>query len=103
MDSENNESTGTDKQDPESPDHVSYRLLRWLIVLGVGLGVWLLPIPAGITPQSWRLLAIFVATITGSILRPVHGGAVVLMGARRCGSIFGSSFLPSFTKRASTT
>lgn len=36
--------------------------------------------PAGITSQSWRLLAIFVATITGSILRPVPGGAMVLLG-----------------------
>lgn len=70
----------TNKSDPESPDYVSYRLLRWLIVLGVGVGVWLLPVPTGITPQSWRLLAIFVATITGSILRPIHGGAIVLMG-----------------------
>jgi len=61
-------------------DRVRHTLIRWLIVLGVGFGVWLLPTPAGITPQSWRLLAIFVATITGSIVRPIPGGAVVLMG-----------------------
>jgi DASS family divalent anion:Na+ symporter len=39
-----------------------------------------IPVPAGITVQSWRLLAIFVATIIGSILRPVPSGAVVLIG-----------------------
>jgi DASS family divalent anion:Na+ symporter len=40
----------------------------------------LIPPPSGITHQSWRLLAIFVATITGSILRPVPGGAIVILG-----------------------
>ncbi len=56
------------------------RLIRWGIVLGAGLAVFLVPVPAGITPQSWRLLAIFVATITGCIVRPMAGGAVVLIG-----------------------
>ena len=40
----------------------------------------LIPVPQGITPQSWRLLAIFVATITGSIVQPIPGGAMVLLG-----------------------
>jgi DASS family divalent anion:Na+ symporter len=44
------------------------------------LAIAFAPVPAGITPQSWRLLAIFVATIIGSILRPAPGGAVVLLG-----------------------
>ncbi|MGB8510097.1 MAG: DASS family sodium-coupled anion symporter, partial [Pyrinomonadaceae bacterium] len=32
------------------------------------------------TVGSWRLLAIFVGTIVGSIVRPVPGGAIVLLG-----------------------
>lgn len=56
------------------------RLIRWAIVLFVCAGIWFIPPPAGITPQSWHLLAIFVATITGSIVRPVPGGAMVLIG-----------------------
>ncbi len=55
-------------------------LLKWVVVLAAALIVWLLPRPEGITPQSWRLLAIFTATIVGSIVRPVPGGAVVLLG-----------------------
>ncbi|MDQ6830646.1 MAG: anion permease, partial [Gemmatimonadota bacterium] len=39
-----------------------------------------MPAPAGISPQSWHLLAIFVATIVGSIVRPAPAGAVVLLG-----------------------
>lgn len=56
------------------------RLIRWAIVLLAGLAVLLVPVPTGITKQSWHLLAIFVATIVGSIVRPVPGGAMVLLG-----------------------
>jgi len=56
------------------------RLLRWGIVLFVALGIIAIPVPAGITSQSWRLLAIFAATITGSIVRPIPGAAIVLLG-----------------------
>ena len=71
-----------DKTEPEPPDKLGFRsrLLRWAIVLLVGVGIMLVPVPSGITPQSWRLLAIFAATITGSIVRPIPGAAVVLLG-----------------------
>jgi DASS family divalent anion:Na+ symporter len=71
--------------DPELPppgDGESFRMraLKWALVLGSALAVLLIPTPAGITPQSWRLLAIFVATIVGAIVRPIPGGAIVLLG-----------------------
>ena len=72
---------------PETPenehaDKIGFRsrLLRWGIVLFVAAAILLIPVPTGITPQSWRLLAIFAATITGSIVRPIPGAAVVLLG-----------------------
>ena len=49
-------------------------------MLAVAGGILLIPVPSGITPQSWRLLAIFAATITGSIVRPIPGAAIVLLG-----------------------
>jgi divalent anion:Na+ symporter, DASS family len=64
----------------ETHSKIGSQLVRWGIVLLAGLAVLLVPTPEGITPSSWRLLAIFVATITGSIVRPVPGGAVVLLG-----------------------
>ena len=66
----------------ESDQHLPFgsRLIRWAIVLFAGLVVLLIPVPAGITKQSWHLFAIFVATIVGSIVRPVPGGAMVLIG-----------------------
>src|SRR6185436_18880875 len=78
MNLESNDSSDNTRQEAR-PD-VRYVLVRWLIVFAVGFTVWLLPIPSGITPQAWRLLAIFLATITGSIVRPIPGGAIVLMG-----------------------
>src|SRR5262245_52332896 len=57
-----------------------YLILKWAITIFSGLAVYLAPVPEGVTPQSWRLLAIFIATIVGSILRPAPGGAIVLLG-----------------------
>lgn len=55
-------------------------LIKWGVVFISAIGIALAPVPGGITPQAWRLLAIFVATIIGSILRPVPSGAMVLLG-----------------------
>lgn len=57
-----------------------FRNMKWLVVILSGVGIYLCPTPDGITDASWRLLAIFMATIVGSILRPVSGGAMVLLG-----------------------
>ncbi|HEV7472744.1 MAG TPA: DASS family sodium-coupled anion symporter [Pyrinomonadaceae bacterium] len=56
------------------------RVVRWVTVFAAGCVVLLIPIPEGITAKSWHLLAIFVATIVGSIVRPIPGGAMVLLG-----------------------
>jgi DASS family divalent anion:Na+ symporter len=65
-----------------SPDQITWknRLLRWAIVLFVAGGILLIPPPENISPPSWRLLAIFAATITGSIVQPIPGAAIVLLG-----------------------
>ncbi|HXG94061.1 MAG TPA: DASS family sodium-coupled anion symporter [Blastocatellia bacterium] len=56
------------------------KLIRWAAVLVVGLSIALVPPPVGIAIQSWRLLAIFMATIVGLIAQPLPGGAMVLLG-----------------------
>ena len=56
------------------------KLAQWGVVLGAALAILAIPPPEGITPKSWQLFAIFAATITGSIVRPLSGGAVVLLG-----------------------
>lgn len=68
------------KDEPTDKIGFRSRLLRWGIVLAVAGGILLIPVPSGITSESWRLLAIFAATITGSIVRPIPGAAIVLLG-----------------------
>ena len=58
----------------------SILVLKWAVIIGSGLAIALITPPDGIKPESWRLLAIFVATIIGSILRPMSGSAMVLLG-----------------------
>ncbi|WP_093687009.1 anion permease [Sporolituus thermophilus] len=54
-------------------------LTRGLIVLAVGAALWLWPVPAGLKPQAWHLLAVFVATILGFILQPLPIGSVAFI------------------------
>ncbi len=61
-----------------SDRHVT--LLKWFAVLASAGAILAVPVPDGITPASWRLFAVFAATIVGSVARPVPSGAVVLLG-----------------------
>ena len=56
------------------------KAVKWLIVLGCGLLVAIIPRPEGVTREAWTLLAIFIATIIGSIVQPLTGSAMVLLG-----------------------
>jgi DASS family divalent anion:Na+ symporter len=56
------------------------QLIRWAIVIAVVVGILAVPVPVGITAKSWRLLAIFLGTIVGSIVRPMAAGAIVFLG-----------------------
>jgi DASS family divalent anion:Na+ symporter len=40
----------------------------------------LIPAPDGVSPQGWRITAIFLVTMAGMILEPLPGAAVVLAG-----------------------
>jgi len=70
----------TASQQDSRKDPKSRPLLKWSPVIFVGLAIVMIPPPAGITPQGWRLLAIFAATIVGSIFQPIPGAAVVMLG-----------------------
>ncbi len=62
--------------DPALPRSLSAALI---VILGlVVLYVW--PRPAAITWAGWRMRAIFLCTVLGLMLRPLPGGAVVLIG-----------------------
>ena len=54
--------------------------VKWLIVIGCGVAIAAAPKPDNVTREAWTLLAIFVATIIGSIVQPMTGSAMVLFG-----------------------
>ncbi len=56
------------------------KIFRWLGTVGVGVVIAIIPPPEGVPREAWTLLAIFVATIVGSILQPLTGSAMVLLG-----------------------
>lgn len=50
--------------------------------------VYLIPKPDSVKPEGWRLTGIFFATIVGSIMQPIPGGALVLL-AVTLSAVFG--------------
>jgi DASS family divalent anion:Na+ symporter len=64
-----------------APEPVSRRVAwRWALVLATAFIVLAFGAPTGIDPASWRLFAIFAATIVGSIVQPLPAGAIVFLG-----------------------
>ena len=65
---------------PEAPVWKGAKLKPLSYSLLVGLIMWFVPAPAGVTAQAWHLLAIFLSTIVGIITQPLPLGAVAFMG-----------------------
>ncbi len=56
------------------------KLVTGIFLLAVSFGIgWLVPRPAAISVEGWRLFGIFVGTMLGLMLQPIAGGALVLM------------------------
>ena len=60
-------------------DAVPFRLVPALITTLVLVGLLLVPVPAGLTPKAWGLVAIFLTTIVAIILKVMPIGVVALM------------------------
>ena len=55
-------------------------LRRLAIVVAAGVAVcWILPRPDGVSAEGWRLTGVFTSAIAGLMLRPLPGGAVILL------------------------
>ncbi len=55
------------------------KIIPLIITLAVGTIIWFIPVPHGVTPQAWELLAIFVSTIVGIMTNVLPMGAVALI------------------------
>jgi DASS family divalent anion:Na+ symporter len=67
-------------EEKPSPLRDHAKIVPALIAIAVGLVIWLIPSPEGVDVAAWHLLAIFVATIVGIILKPLPMGAVAMIG-----------------------
>ncbi|MGB0935393.1 MAG: anion permease [Alphaproteobacteria bacterium] len=45
----------------------------------IGLGLWYLPVPAGLDVKTWHLFAIFMATVVALIAKPLPMGPIALL------------------------
>lgn len=55
-----------------------------LITIIIGLVIWFIPVPQGVKPNAWHLLAIFLATIFGIILKAGSMGTMAMLGISMC-------------------
>ena len=56
------------------------KLFPLSITVLIGLCLWFIPPPEGVGTQAWHLLAIFIATIVGIVIKPLPMGAVAILG-----------------------
>jgi len=67
-----------------------HRARGFAILIAVYLAIqFLIPKPAAVSAAGWRLTGIFMATIVGSIIRPIPGGALVLIAVTLAAAIGG--------------
>ncbi|AKO93544.1 anion permease [Priestia filamentosa] len=55
------------------------KVVPFLITIAIGVLIWFIPEPSGVDPKAWHLLAIFVATIIGFILKPLPMGSLAIL------------------------
>ncbi|MFT3827499.1 MAG: anion permease [Chitinophagaceae bacterium] len=55
-----------------------------LATIILGVIIWFLPVPEGVKPNAWHLLAIFLATIFGIILKAASMGTMAMLGITMC-------------------
>ena len=58
---------------------IPFRIVPAAIATAVLVGMLLMPTPAGLTPDAWRLVAIFATTIVAIILKVMPIGVMALM------------------------
>nr|WMQ58783.1 dicarboxylate transporter 1 [Lilium hybrid cultivar] len=64
----------------QHPPYQGAALKPLAVSIGAGILIYLLPPPAGVAYNAWKLLSIFIATVIGIITQPLPLGAVALLG-----------------------
>jgi L-tartrate/succinate antiporter len=70
-------------------------LWRAVVPVLVAVGIAILPVPEGLTPNAWHYFAIFAAVIVGLILEPISAAAIGVFGVTVAASLLLVSPPPS--------
>ncbi len=54
-------------------------LAKFLFCTSIGVFIWMIKPPAGISIEGWRVFAVFMFTLSGMIIKPIALGAMTLM------------------------
>ncbi len=54
-------------------------VIKFLACAGLGSFLWLLPPPAGISIDGWKVFSVFIFTLSAMIIKPMALGAITLM------------------------
>ncbi|HXW05780.1 MAG TPA: DASS family sodium-coupled anion symporter [Vicinamibacterales bacterium] len=73
-----NPEPGTRNQEPGTRRAAAWR--SWLLPLGVGAAIWLLPVPVGLTPNAWHYTALFAVVVAGLVAEPVPAPVMGFIG-----------------------
>ena len=62
--------------EPKKSVYVGANIVPLLIAFAVGILIWLIPVPVGVEPRAWQLLAIFAGLIVGLIGKALPMGGI---------------------------
>jgi L-tartrate/succinate antiporter len=60
---------------------------KYIVPLLVGVGICLIPVPAGLQPKAWYYFALFITAILALILEPIPPAAVGLIAVSLAGAL----------------
>ena len=66
---------------PGSATQSSRTLWKFAVPVAIGIALWFIPPPEGLSLKAWHMFAVFVATIAGIITAPLPMSAVAIIGA----------------------
>jgi len=61
------------------------KLIQLLICIAIGVILYFIPAPEGLSPNAWKFFAIFVAVVCGLVMEPIPPAMVGLIGVVVCG------------------
>ena len=72
------------------------KVFSFVIIAIIGILIWWVPPPSGVSTQAMHILAIFIFTILGMVLKPLPGGAMAFIALMLLGVTKTLTFEESF-------